>query len=115
MYDCARQRGILFQCEEKQTYEEQSRDGINGCGNPYAYLYFICFMLDVSLIFLNLFIAIILEGQLQATQQQETRVTEATRALFTRTWSKYDPKAKGMIKIEDLPKLIMDLVVNELT
>lgn len=72
-------------------------------------------MLVVSLIFLNLFIAIILEGQLQATQQQESKVTEATRALFTRTWSKYDPKAKGMIKIEDLPKLIMDLVVDELT
>ena len=29
MYDCARQRGILFQCEEEQTYEEQQRDGIS--------------------------------------------------------------------------------------
>lgn len=64
MFDCARQRNILFQCEDSQTYEEQQRDGINGCGTPWAYFYFISFMLVVSLIFLNLFIAIILEGQL---------------------------------------------------
>jgi len=43
-------------------------DGINGCGNAIAYVYFVGFMLVVSLIFLNLFIAIILEGQLQASQ-----------------------------------------------
>lgn len=72
-------------------------------------------MLVVSLIFLNLFIAIILEGQIQATQQQETRVNEATRASFTRHWSKYDPKAKGMIMIDDLQYLIMDLVQEELS
>ena len=69
MYDCAHQRDIIFQCVQSQTYEEQQRDGINGCGTPIAYVYFISFMLVVSLIFLNLFIAIILEGQLQATQQ----------------------------------------------
>ena len=64
MYDCARPRGILFQCQEKQTYEEQQRDGINGCGTQVAYIYFVGFMLVVSLIFLNMFIAIILEGKL---------------------------------------------------
>ena len=69
MYDCARKRSILFQCVDNQAYEEQQRDGINGCGTPIAYIYFISYMLVVSLIFLNLFIAIILEGQLQATAQ----------------------------------------------
>lgn len=63
MYDCARPRDVLFQCSvEKQTFEEQQIDGINGCGHPIAYVYFVGFMLVVSLIFLNLFIAIILEG-----------------------------------------------------
>ena len=42
-------------------------DGINGCGSLISYAYFSSFTLVVSLIFLNLFIAIILEGQLLAT------------------------------------------------
>jgi hypothetical protein len=37
-------------------------DGIKGCGNSVAKAYFISFMLIVSIIFLNMFIAIILEG-----------------------------------------------------
>ena len=71
-------------------------------------------MLVVSLIFLNLFIAIILEGQLQATQQQDLRVTEQARNHFNKRWTEYDPDASGMIAIDDLSKLIMDLVFDEL-
>jgi len=37
-------------------------NGLQGCGNPAAYFYFVAFILMVSLVFLNLFIAIILEG-----------------------------------------------------
>lgn len=63
MYDCGRPRSIVFDCKETQTYEELQVDGIQGCGSPAAaYAYFISFMVVVSLIFLNLFIAIILES-----------------------------------------------------
>lgn len=113
MYDCARPRDILFQCVESQTFEERQRDGINGCGTIMAYPYFISFMLVVSLIFLNLFIAIILEGQLLATQQNEARVSEDTRFAFTSAWTKYDPNASGLIKVDDLPELIFDLAQIE--
>ena len=41
------------------------------CGTPWAALYFVSFMLIVSLIFLNLFIAIILESFLNS-QAEET-------------------------------------------
>lgn len=63
MYDCAREKSITFDCKEKQTYEDIQRDGVQGCGNPAkAYPFFISFMVVVSFIFLNLFIAIILES-----------------------------------------------------
>ena len=63
MYDCARTQSITYSCEALQTYEELQRDGVQGCGSPIAaYIYFISFMVMVSFIFLNLFIAIILES-----------------------------------------------------
>ena len=62
---------------------------------------------------MNLFIAIILEGQLQATQQQEARISEAARDSFVKAWTKYDPDASGFIKVDDLPEMILDLVEEE--
>jgi hypothetical protein len=63
MYDCARPKSITFECNENVTYEKDIKFGkINGCGNPAAaFIYFISFMVMVSFIFLNLFIAIIIE------------------------------------------------------
>ena len=78
-----------------------------------SYAYFCSFILMVSLIFLNLFIAIILEGQLQASEQQGARVTEQTRQAFTSSWMKYDPDATGFIKVTDLPEVILDLAHQE--
>ena len=96
-----------------QTYEEQQRDGINGCGSYIAYPYFVRFTLVVSLIFLNLFVAIILEGQLQATQQQEARVGEDSRLAFQKAWTKYDPDATGFISVDNLAELTLDLAQEE--
>ena len=33
--------------------------------------------------------------------------------MFQQIWTKYDPKASGFIRINDLPNLIMDLLVEE--
>jgi len=64
MADSTRQRSILFQCSDDQTYEEWSQPGakLNGCGSSWGTAYFITFMVFGSIIFLNMFIAIILEG-----------------------------------------------------
>ena len=78
-----------------------------------AYAYFSGFMLVVSLIFLNLFIAIILEGQSLATQQQDARVSESTRQSFIKAWTKYDPDATGFVKVDDLSNIIINLAYEE--
>jgi hypothetical protein len=61
MHGAGRQRSILFQCHEVHL-EEWIEHTAKGCGNPVAKAYFVSFMLIVSIIFLNMFIAIILEG-----------------------------------------------------
>ena len=69
MFDAARQPSTIFSCIAEQTYESKQEIGIQGCGSRTAYFYFVSFFLIVSLVFLNLFIAIILEGfQASATE-----------------------------------------------
>ena len=69
MQDAARFPSIQFQCMDSQTHESKVANGIQGCGNSAAYLYFVAFILMVSLVFLNLFIAIILEGFAASAQE----------------------------------------------
>jgi uncharacterized membrane protein len=76
----------MFDCKASQTFEERQVDGIQGCGNAFAYIYFVSFMLIVSLIFLNLFIAIILEGFAQSEQEQTIRINNEAVDAFVTTW-----------------------------
>lgn len=34
--------------------------------------------------------------------------------MFNKKWTKYDPNAEGMIKIDDLSELILDLCEEEI-
>lgn len=62
MADLSRQRSITFQCLESQSYSEVQTDGIRGCGEPLAGVFFPFFQNFMSFVMLNLFSAIILEG-----------------------------------------------------
>jgi hypothetical protein len=65
MHDCMRDRSVIFDCMDSPDYTDYVANGkeTNGCGYPtVALLYFVSFLLIVTLVFLNLFIAIILEG-----------------------------------------------------
>jgi hypothetical protein len=87
MYDCARSRTITFECKTIQTYDELQEDGVQGCGSPIAaYTYFISFMVVVSFIFLNLFIAIILESFNTTQDEEGMTVGEDTITKFKKFW-----------------------------
>ena len=61
MEDCARTRSLYFECRE-QTYAQRQAEGIQGCGSPFfAYTYFITFMVIVTFILMNYFIAVIMQ------------------------------------------------------
>ena len=51
----------------------------------------------VSLVFLNLFIAIILEGFAASATESKIRVGDDCIDAFNEVWIKYDPLAEGMI------------------
>ena len=68
-----------YPCVESPTYEDFVANGHEpvGCGNVLvAQTYFLSYIFIVGLIFLNLFIAIILQGYYQ-TQDQEKQVVNS--------------------------------------
>ena len=82
MHDASRQRSILFQCSN----EQYSGGEINGCGSKAAIPFFISFMLIVSITFMNMFIAIILEGFDEYHEEEIHRVQTETIDDFTKSW-----------------------------
>lgn len=65
MFDCMRTRSITFQCDPNADYYTWKNNGevVNGCGQPLvSVLFYYSFTIIVSQIFLNLFIAIIIDS-----------------------------------------------------
>lgn len=70
MFDSSRQYSIYYQCVDGEDYDSiiaAGRDphdtyGPKGCGNSFAIAFHLLFQIIVSQVFLNLFIAIIIDA-----------------------------------------------------
>ena len=66
MYDLARTYSPQFQCRENETYESVFIEGQGvpfACGNPVlVYVFFVSFQVVCMQVFLNLFVAIIIDA-----------------------------------------------------
>ena len=97
-------------CVNSQTYEERQLYGIRGCGSALAYPYFISFMLLISLMIMNLFVAVVIEGFEESRKDDEDSIINSRQLdTFLEKWSRYDPKAKGWIRPVDLAFLLHDI------
>lgn len=63
----------------------------------------------LTLVFLNLFIAIILDGYFEASNQTGQMLTPTLTAKCLDSWSTYDPDATGLIPIADFENLMFAL------
>ena len=80
------------------------------CGNPItSYIFFIAFHILVFQIFMNLFIAIIIDAFLGQTDHFQLPIQKYSIQEYVQIWSKYDPEATGFIEIKDLEDFIEDL------
>jgi hypothetical protein len=115
MFDTARTRSITFQCDPNATWESiNQNEGVpNGCGSPIAILFFLLFLFMVAYIFLNLFIAIVVDTYLGMSNAFNLPIKPCDVEIFVLLWSTYDPSARGFIAIQDLPKLLKDLDESE--
>ena len=93
-----------------QTFEERQIDGIRGCGSALAYPFFISFMLLISLMIMNLFVAVVIEGFEESRKDDEDSIINSRQLdSFLEKWSHYDPKARGWIRPVDLAFLLHDI------
>jgi hypothetical protein len=94
---------------DNQTYDEMQANGIKGWGTPYSYVYFLSFIVIISLIVMNLSIAAIIDG-LKLVKKDDGFVVKGSQIDgLIDLWSEYDPKATGWISVESLAFLIYEL------
>eukprot|EP00347_Sterkiella_histriomuscorum_P011811 403371009 len=107
-----RSRSIDYQCIENPSYMDYVKNNYIpiGCGQgPVGYIFYYSYILLVNLIFLNLFIAIILQGY-EDTQQKESKLfNQECLDNFRNAWSKFDPTATTFIKISQLKEFLLEL------
>jgi len=102
MMDIGRPYSITFQCDNNPTYDKYIANNktTTGCGHSSAIGYFMAFQVIVGIIFLNLFIAILVDSFIGVSDAFKLPVKQLDFDYFITVWSKYDPKATGFIKIE---------------
>ena len=64
-----------------------------------CYFYFFTFYSFVTLVFLNLFIAIILNGYFETKEQETQIVNGELLGVFRQAWCKFDPDATGFMAV----------------
>lgn len=111
MYDSMRQRSITFLCDPDFDYYSWLNNDkkVNGCGTPIAVAYFYSFTVIVSQIFLNLFIAIIIDSFLDQSKSFGMSVNQTDIDDFIDVWNRYDPNGNGTINCHEFEKFVAEL------
>ena len=107
MLDSAQSYGILYQCKENESYELMIQEGrdpndpysTRGCGSGFAIIFHLLFQIIVSQVFLNLFIAIIIDAFFGQNDLANMPVKESVIEDYRNLWSKYDKLATGKITV----------------
>lgn len=84
-------------------------DGIIGCGTYIAYPFFISYIIVVTLILINLFLAIVVGGYVESKKESEAVISPNQMEEFLDKWAEYDPQGDGIITPEQYAFLIHDL------
>ena len=110
MYDAVRQHSPLFQCIENPIYEDYVESGETvGWGNKFGQVFFMSFIVIVQLIFLNLFIAIILQGFETMNKKANMILQEEALEKYKAEWAKFDSKGTGLIECQNLRNFLINL------
>ena len=108
MLDSAQPKSILYQCVEDESFDamiERGDDptdvyGPKGCGTWFAIIFHLLFQIIVSQVFLNLFIAIIIDAFFGNADLQSMPIREEQVNDFIEVWRKYDKLATYYISID---------------
>jgi len=89
LHAISRKKGIGFECKENPNYQDYKLKGQTvGCGNAQiAKAFILSYTFIVNMIFLNLFIAIILQGFDESDQDTYKAFSDADKDHFKNCWA----------------------------
>lgn len=109
MMDTLRQKEVNFDCDPSPSFESITANNgePNGCGSAFSYLYFVLFTLIVSIIFLNLFVAVILNGFTSSNEEEGISKFKEKLEKVKLIWQEYDPEATGFISVNHFEQFLL--------
>lgn len=84
-------------------------NGIKGCGNEISYLYFISYMILLSMVIMNLSVAAVIEGLTEASKENMGIVSGDQIDFLIEKWKDYDTNASGLISYQDFLFLLYEV------
>jgi hypothetical protein len=87
----------------------------NKCGTPASYPYFIIYIIVINQIFLNLFIAIIVESFVSQTQSLDLPIQYIDVEIFVESWKDFDNEAKGFICAHQIQGFLQKMIDKKST
>lgn len=78
-------------CKTHQTYADRQTEGILGCGSSFSYPYFLSYILLITLILINLFLAAVIGGYVESKKENEAAINPHQMEDFLDKWREYDP------------------------
>jgi voltage-dependent calcium channel L type alpha-1D len=82
---------------------------LNGCGTLSIFPYLISFTVVISVVFINLFVGVILEGFSFSNDETGASVKPDDFMKFADHWAKFDPNASCYISIQQLEEFVQTL------
>jgi hypothetical protein len=77
----------------------------NGCGSPFAYIFFLLYTCCISFVILNLVIAVILEGFEDSNSEEESDIVGKCVDI----WRKYDPDCTMILPLKEVFRFIEEI------
>ena len=122
MFDLAQQKSIHNHCVEEEDYYSilaAGRDpsdvyGPRKCGSWISILFHLAFQIVISQVFLNLFIAIIIDAFFGQNDLALLPISSKSIEDFQHVWGDYDKDATGFIDIDKLDAFLIDLAQKQI-
>jgi len=111
MVDVATKLNVANNCTDNPTYASIQANGgiVNGCGTSASFVYFMLFHLMVTVIFLNLFVAVILNGFSNSNDEESFQIFKVQIEKFKKIWQEYDPQATGFVEVTKIEAIVLQL------
>ena len=110
MHDISRKRNSLFKWINDPSYIDYIKNGETvGWGSVLGTLFFMSFILIVQLIFLNLFIAIILQGFDFMNKKANMILKDDHLLTYKDEWAKFDTKGTGFMEVQNMKAFLLKI------